>query len=351
MSFGRLDRYDTDRYYLNMTTLNWGIIGLGRFGAIHASAVQSVQGCRLAAICNHNPERLAAAAKQFPEAPAFADYRELLARQDIDIVSITTHWKQHFEIAVAALKAGKHVFLEKPMAETSEQCRELVALSHESPGHFMIGHICRFDPRVTLARDAIVAGQIGRIVSMHAKRNLPVAPGNIRLDKISPLMGDGIHDADMMMWFMGRGPSRVYAKNIQWGDYEYPDLGWAMLEFDDDAVGVIETIWCLPENVSTVIDARLQVIGTNGMLTIDCSDTGFHLIAGGVSRQQDTVFWPEQHGRRIGAIVRQLECFVHGIRCGIPQRIVTAEEACRAVQVMEMAEQSAKTGQPAAVPH
>lgn len=329
-----------------MNTINWGIIGLGRFGAIHASAVQSIPGVRLAAICNHSPDRLQIAAKQFPNASAFADYNELLASDDIGAVSITTHWQQHFDVARAALRSGKHVFLEKPMAASSQQCRELVELARFSAGQFMVGHICRFDPRVTLARDAIVAGKIGRIVSMHAKRNLPKAPGNIRLDKISPLMGDGIHDADLMMWFMGRQPSRVYAKNIHWGGFVYPDLGWAMLEFGQDAVGVVETVWCLPENVATVIDARLQVIGTDGMLTVDCSHTGFHLVGSEVNTNPDTVYWPVQHGHRVGALVEQLSCFVSGIRNGEAQSVITPEDAGRAVLVMETAERSAASGIP-----
>jgi predicted dehydrogenase len=98
------------------------------------------------------------------------------------------------------------------MAETREQCEELLRVAELAKGEFMVGHVCRFDPRVTAAKAAIEAGRIGRVVSMHAKRNLPKAPGNIRLDKISPLMGDGIHDADMMMWFLAESPTENLRK-------------------------------------------------------------------------------------------------------------------------------------------
>jgi UDP-N-acetylglucosamine 3-dehydrogenase len=332
-----------------MKTLRWAIVGLGRFGAIHASTIRSLAGAELAVICNHNSQTLEQAAVEFPEARAICDPSDVFARSDVDIVNITTHWQQHFELAKAALLSGKHVFLEKPMAATSAECRELVALAKQSPGYLMVGHVCRFDPRVSQAQQIIADGRLGHIVSMHAKRNLPKAPGNIRLDKISPLLGDGIHDADLMMWFMQKMPTRVYARNIRTGGFQYPDLGWAMLEFMDQAVGVIETVWCLPENVPTVIDARLEVIGTDGMLTIDCSQTGLQLVTTEGVRIKDTVYWPEQYGHRVGALPQQLAYFADCVRQQRPPDVITPREAAQAVIVMESAERSAVLGQPVEV--
>lgn len=330
------------------TVIRWGVIGVGRFGKIHARVIASLPGCQLAALSNRNAPRLAEAALEFgtAEKDCHLDYRELLARPDIDAVSITTHWRDHHEVALAALEAGKHVLLEKPMAATAEQCRELLRAAATAPGHLMVGHICRFDPRVTLARDAIAGGRLGRIVSMHARRNLPKAPGNIRLDKISPLIGDGIHDADLMMWFLGRAPTEIYARNLRVGEYRHPDLGWAMLHFDDQAIGVIETVWCLPENVPTGIDATMEVIGTEGKLTIDCTHTGLSITDAEGTRMPDTVYWPIQHGRQIGALARELETFAAAIRGGEPPTVITPFEAARALAVMETAEFSALAGQP-----
>ena len=253
--------------------LRWGIIGIGRFGQLHARAVQSAHGLELAAICNRTPARLEESLRLFPGVASTNDYQQLLEDTTIQVVSITTHWRDHYEIARAALASGKHVLLEKPMAASSEECRHLAELAQAADGNLMVGHICRFDPRVTLAKQAIDEGRIGRIVSMHAKRNLPQASGSLRLDKISPLMGDGIHDADLMMWFLDAAPTRVYARYIRFHEFRYPDIGWAMLEFEDRAIGVIETNWGLPPNSPTVIDATMQVVGTEGMLTIDCSHT------------------------------------------------------------------------------
>ena len=231
------------------------------------------------------------------------------------------------------------------MASTVEECRQLVDTASTSAGLFMVGHICRFDPRVTLAKQAIDEGRIGRIVSMHAKRNLPKAPGWLRLDKTSPLMGDGVHDADMMMWFLQQTPTRVYGRNVRVDEFKYPDIGWAMLEFGDKAIGVVETVWRLPENTPTVIDAKLEVVGTEGMLTIDCSTTGLSVLDKNGLKMQDTVYWPIQHGKQIGALAYELEYFNHCVQTQNVPNVVTPAEAARAVAVMQAAEQSALSGQ------
>lgn len=327
-----------------MKSIRWGIIGVGRFGSIHARAIRSLPGSELVALANRNPERLAAAREEFGVADCYSDYRDLLANPDVDVVSITTHWKDHHEIALAALAAGKHVFLEKPMAASSAECLELVSAAESSEGFLMIGHICRFDPRVTLAKEAIAAGRIGRIVSMHARRNLPKAPGNIRLDKISPLIGDGIHDIDLMLWFTGKTPTEVYGRNVKVSDHTYPDLGWAMLHFGEEAIGVVETVWCLPENVPTTIDARFEIIGTSGTLSIDAAHTGLTILDANGAKMPDTVYWPTQHGRQIGALSVELGYFANCVRTGTAPDVVTPLEAARAFAVAETAEKSALAG-------
>ena len=295
---------------------------------------------------NRSSERLVQAVADFQVPHSYSAYEQLLDDPNVDAVSITTHWRDHFEIAKAALAAGKHVLLEKPMAETAAQCRELVAQARQANGRFMVGHICRFDPRVTLAKEAIDAGRIGRIVSIHAKRNLPTAPGWLRLDKTSPLMGDGIHDADLMMWFLGQAPTRVFARYVRVNQFKYPDIGWAMLEFGEQAIGVVETNWCLPANAPTVIDAKIEIVGTEGAMTIDCSQTGLTILDGNGLKMQDTDYWPEQHGGLVGILRDEIEYFAACIRNDRQPEVITPEEAARAVAVMETAERSAECGLP-----
>lgn len=329
-----------------MEAVRWGVIGIGRFGAIHARALAGLPGSDLVAICSRNESRVAEVAAELNVPSTYTDYRDLLTDPEIDAVSITTHWEEHFAIAMAALQSGKHVLLEKPMAASTEQCRELVQQADAASGFFMVGHICRFDPRVSLAKEAIEAGRIGRIVSIHARRNLPKAPGKLRLDRISPLMGDGIHDADIMMWFLEEKPLEVYARTVRVDQFRYPDIGWAMLHFGTDAIGVIETVWRLPENTPTVIDAKMEVIGTEGRISIDCSHTGLTVLDQTGLKMPDTMYWPLQHGRQVGALSLELNYFADCIRKASPPTVITPIEAACAVAVMETAERSALERKP-----
>ncbi len=245
-------------------SIRWGIIGLGWFGEVHAEVLSTMPGVELAALCTRRPQRLAEVADRFQVSRRYTDYRQLLADPEIDVVGITTHIHDHRDIAIDALQSGKHVFLEKPMAPTPSDCDQILVAAEAAPGNFMVGHICRFDPRVTLAKQAIEEGQIGQIVSMHARRNLSVTIGRMVLDDISALMGDGIHDGDLMLWFSQARPVSIYAQEIHPGSNKYPDGGWAMARLDSGAIMVIESIWHLPESTPYQIDARMEVIGTEG---------------------------------------------------------------------------------------
>lgn len=183
---------------------------------------------------------------------------------------------------------------------------------------------------------------------MHAKRNLPKAPGSLRLDKTSPLMGDGVHDADLMMWFLGRPPSRIYGHYVRVDEFVYPDIGWAMLHWEQQCVGVVETVWRLPENTPTVIDARMEVVGEEGMLTIDCSQTGLTILDGNGVKMQDAHYWPICHGRQTGVLADELAYFAECVRRGRRPDVITPDEAARVVAVMETAERSAQSGLPEA---
>jgi UDP-N-acetylglucosamine 3-dehydrogenase len=327
-----------------MRNLKYGIIGLGFFGEKHAEVLSDMPGVELAAVSTRRQGRLTEVAGRFAVPKAYTDYRELLADREIDAVSIVTHMDDHREIAVEALKAGKHVFLEKPMAGTVADCDAIVREAETSAGRFMVGHICRFDPRVSLARQAVAGGRIGRIVSMHATRNLPSSISAGVLDKISPLMGDGIHDTDIMLWLTGSRVRTVYAQNVRIREFKYPDIGWAMYRFDSGAVGVIETVWHLPDNTPFAIDARMEIIGTEGMITIDCGDAGLTINDRSGICKPDTAYWPALAGRRVGILRNELDYFVGCLRAGTSPDLITPRESRAAVEVVCAAEQSATGG-------
>jgi UDP-N-acetylglucosamine 3-dehydrogenase len=275
----------------------------------------------------------------------YTDYHELLADPAIDVVGIATHINDHRQIAIDALRSGKHVFLEKPMAPTAADCDEILAAARQAAGFFMVGHICRFDPRVALAKQAIDEGRIGKIVSMHARRNLSKTIGRAVLDSISALMGDGIHDGDLMLWFSGAKPVSVYAQEIHPGANKFPDGGWAMARLDSGAIAVIESIWHLPESTPYQIDARMEVIGTEGAIYINCGEAGLEMHDGSGNRMPDTFYWPQVFGSRFGILRAEFRYFADCVAEGRRPERITPDESRAAVALLAAAVESSRTGQ------
>ncbi len=326
-------------------TVRWGVIGLGWFGEIHVETLAGMPGIELAAVCTRRPERLAEVADRFHVPKRYTNYRDLLADPSIDVVGITTHVDDHRDIAIDALRSGKHVFLEKPMAPTAADCDQILAAANEAPGLFMVGHICRFDPRVALAKQAIEAGRIGKIISMHARRNLSKTIGRTVLDSISALMGDGIHDGDLMLWFSQAKPVSVYAQEIHPGGNKYPDGGWVMARLESGAIAVIESIWHLPETTPYQIDARMEVIGTEGALYINCGEAGLEIQDASGNHMPDTFYWPQVFGQRFGILRAELRYFADCVAQGRRPERITPAESRAAVALLAAAVESSQSGQ------
>ena len=142
------------------------------------------------------------------------------------------------------------------------------------------------------------------------------------LDSISALMGDGIHDGDLMLWFSRAKPVSVYAQEIHPGTNKYPDGGWAMARLDNGAIAVIESIWHLPESTPYQIDARMEVIGTEGALYINCGEAGLEIHDAAGHQLPDTLYWPHVFGQRFGILRAELRYFADCVAAGRrPDRI------------------------------
>jgi UDP-N-acetylglucosamine 3-dehydrogenase len=229
------------------------------------------------------------------------------------------------------------------MADSIEDCDRIIAAAAKAGTCFMVGHICRFDTVYALAKEEIEAGNLGTILSMHARRNLAkwITPSHLK--KISALFGDGVHDLDLMLWYSGARPKSVYAQSLNTRP-ELPndDLGWAMFRLDSGAIAVIENVWCLPENAPFAIDARMEIIGTKGAIYIDNSGTGYTVLKKeGLSYPQST-YWPKVHGLRRGFLKEELDYFTRCVAEGKKPTVITPQESRLVVQAMKTAERSAK---------
>ncbi|MCB1087617.1 MAG: Gfo/Idh/MocA family oxidoreductase [Verrucomicrobiae bacterium] len=330
-----------------MRQVKIGVIGLGWFGEKHCEVLSGIPQVEVAAVCTRTESRLNEVGDRFRIAAdkRYTDYHALLADPEIEAVSITTMWDQHVGPAVAALEAGKHVFLEKPMASTVEDCDSIVEAANRASGHFLVGHICRFNPRYAAAREAIEAGKIGKVISMYSRRNLPAWVGASVLDKIGPIIGDCVHDTDLMFWMSGSKGVSAYAQTVQFRNHANPDLGQVMYRLENGASCILESVWCLPDTTPFQIDERLEIVGTEGSVSIHDTHPNLMIVDKDGSRCPDTTYWPDLRGQVRGALRDELEYFADGILKGERPTIITPEESREAVRACLAAEASARSGE------
>jgi len=327
-----------------MRQIKYGVIGLGWFGEKHCEALSAIPGVHLHSLCTRTEPRLRNLADEFNVSRTFTDYHEMLADPELEAVSVVTMWDQHTGPTLAALAAGKHVFLEKPMASTVEDCQKIVDAAERSDGYLMVGHICRFNPRYAAAKAEIASGRIGRILSMYARRNIPAKVTTAILDKIGPIIGDGVHDTDLMLWYSGDRAVSAYAQTVNFRGKKHPDLGWTLYRFAAGATGVLENVWCLPDKTPFQIDERMEIIGTEGTIHIQETHPNFSVCDADGWRSPDTTYWPQLHGQRAGALGRELAYFVGCIQQGQPPSVITPLESLEAVRACLAAEESAASG-------
>jgi len=328
-----------------MKRVKFAVIGLGWFGEKHCEVLSGIPQVELFALCTRNESRLQELAKRFNVSHTYTNYNELLDNTEIEAVNVVTMWDQHTGPTLAAISAGKHVFVEKPMASTLADCEAIVNATNTSDKYFMVGHICRFNPRYASAKQEVASGRIGKIVSMYARRNIPASVGASVLSKIGPIIGDGVHDTDLMLWYSGAKIETAYAQTLSVRGLRYPDIGWTMYRFNTGAIGVCENIWFLPDTTSFQIDERMEIIGTEGSIHIHDTYPNFSVCDKDGWRSPDTTYWPMLHNLRAGALRDELVYFANCIMNGEKPSVITPIESMEAVRACLAAEESALNGQ------
>lgn len=201
-------------------SVRFGLIGYGLFGAHHANAIASCDDAELTAIAVRSEASQAAAREAHESANVYGDYRQLLARDDIDVVSVVAPNKMHHEVGTAVLASGKHLLLEKPMALQLSHCDELVALAESKSLVLAIGHELRLSSLWGGAKQLIDEGAIGEPLHVLIELSrFPYRQGSegwrYDIDRVgSWILEEPIHFFDLARWYLsGRGePVSVYAR-------------------------------------------------------------------------------------------------------------------------------------------
>ena len=263
-----------------MKRIKFGIIGVGRLGYEHACNLATrIPQAELVAICDGNEAAAKKAADDLGVTAVYTDPKDLCNDPNVEAVAIVTNTASHVEMIKLAMDAGKHVFCEKPLAETVEKCKEAEAIIEAHPDLiFMLGFMRRFDHSYEIAKQKIEAGDIGDIILVRCYSQDPrsIIKGTL---EYAPKSGGqfidmSIHDIDLIRWLTGSEPSKLWAIG---GCYEFPQYK----DWDDG-----DNVSCLIQMQNNIMAyffagrtaahgsaVETEIVGTKGMLRIGATPT------------------------------------------------------------------------------
>ncbi len=255
-----------------MKKIRFGVIGVGSFAsACQIKDLQKIDNAEVVALCDIIKEKAEEQAKIYGISSVYDDYHALLARDDIDAVTLPVPDQLHRKIAIDALLAGKHVLCEKPMALTFEDCAAMVQAEKESGKHLMIGQIGRYTPAFVKAKEILDSGVLGKIFFVESEYahdyTKTGGQGGWRITpEREPIIGGGCHAVDLIRMLAGN-PEEVfaYANNLSLTKWPIHDCTIAIMKFPDGVIGkVMTSVGCKRHYTM-----RSVLYGTKGTLVFD----------------------------------------------------------------------------------
>lgn len=252
-----------------------GHIGLGRLGLQHAKNLsQKIRGIKLEALCDLDEKKLKETANMLGVTRVYTNFEDMVVDSSLDAISISSPSAFHCKQIELALKSGKHVFCEKPMGVTVEECKEVEKVVEANPNKvFMLGFMRRFDSSYASAKAMVDAGEIGNVFMIRSYSQDPISAieGAIAYGPHSggEFLDMAVHDIDLARWFLKAEPKQVWAIG---GCYEFEEFkNWndadnatCLMKFEDDKMAFLLAGRTAPHgyNVET------EIMGTRGILRI-----------------------------------------------------------------------------------
>jgi len=323
-----------------MQALRVGVVGLGAFGESHLRAFRGIPGVEVTAVVSRRPDHARDIASRYSVSRWYSDFNDLCNDPDIDAITICTEESGHVAPAVAALAAGKHVLVEKPLATTTADALAIFEAARASSGILMPAHIVRFEPRFAAMKQARDNGSLGRIAALHARRNRPRNTLET-YGRCHPALVTAIHDLDIMLWLTGELPHTVHARHRLERDADGVYGIWATLDFPSGTIATIEATWMMPAGTGTANADTFALTGTRGSVTIDMSQAGIQFLEPDQTSTPDTGYEPLVHGSIAGALQSELMYFARQAQNPQLPAIVTAADGVRAVVLAESLVESA----------
>jgi predicted dehydrogenase len=296
------------------------------------AAYRTLYDVEVVAISDTRESRLQEIASKYGVRNCYSDYRELCARNDIDLVSVVTPEAYHLEPVLAAAREGKHILLEKPIATSVNDAEQIIEAAANAQVYLMVGHILRFENTYGTVKCAIERGDLGRLVSIHARRNRPKKLYET-YSRVCPILENSIHDIDLCLWYVQDRVKnvRAFTRNIQGG--KNPDLNWCFLEFQNGAVACLETHWLIPDRAGIMTNDALQVIGTKGVADIHFVPSALNLWKEDGCQSANVTYGAWFNNKVWGAIKEEVSYFVDCVRKREPPTAIKPQEALEALKV------------------
>ncbi len=272
-----------------------GVIGLGYWGPNLVRNLHDLPQAQVACICDSRADVLESVGQRYPAAERTTSYEDVLRDRTIDAVVVATPVSTHFEIAGAALRAGKHVLVEKPLATSSAEAAALIELAEENNLVLLPGHTFLYSPAVNLIRDLITSDELGDIYFLSASR---VNLGPVRTD-VSVIWDLGPHDFSILRYWFDETPTHVSAVSRGWVIPGIPDVAFIDLEFGSGPVAHVELSWLAPSKLR-----RTTIVGSRKMIIYDdTSSEPVRIFDSGVMFRNPESFGEFQLSYRTGDIV------------------------------------------------
>lgn len=335
-----------------MDTLRFGVIGLGTFGETHLEAYSDHPAAELAAICDLDEERLQATGERYGVKERFTDYRDLLAMDELDAVSVVTPDFAHADIVVDAIGTGKAVLVEKPLATALEDCDRIAEALRASPVPFMVDFHNRWRPGIVGIREAIEAGEVGQVQMIYNRLSDTVFVPTRMLSwaaRSSVLWFLCSHCLDTLRWTLQDDVTRVYtvseSRILKGMGIDTPDFYLSVVEFRKGARAVIENCWILPESSPSIVDFKLEIVGEKGAFYFDGTPQWLLKLTSEEITCPATYAGVRIHGKAVGFAFESIR---HFIACLVERKqpMVGIEDGREVTRIILAMEQSAREGQP-----
>jgi predicted dehydrogenase len=317
------------------------VVGLGYWGPNLVRNLAELDAAELVVVCDLDPERLAIVGRRYPAVRRTTQLNDVIMADDVDAILIATPVSTHHPIGMSALRAGKHVFIEKPLATCVRDAAELAGLASKLGLVLMPGHTFLYSPPVVAVHDLITTGGLGELQFISSSRvNL-----GLHQSDVSVVWDLAPHDFSILRYWLGETPTHVSAIARACVG-ELPDVAFIDLEYGSGPIAHVELSWLAPSKLR-----RTTIVGSERMVVYDdTSNEPVRVFDSGVHLREPETFGEFRLTYRTGDIVSpridaseplsiELRDFCHSIRKGTPPRS-SSGVGLEVVRMMEAVDRS-----------